>query len=172
MKRYTPFLLILMLLMAACGDDPKEQEAKEVRDAEMTLQAIPPVGTIVPGCQVAELENWYEIVSINAQIFQDEARTFADLGADSAPAALDRLIELEDGLMTVTVPECMSDVNTLIHTIMQTMIEDFRQYSSGTIQQGEIQERTRLARERYDSEVRPILEQTQAQLNQRLQEGN
>lgn len=168
MKRY--FLLFILILLSACGDD--SEEVKEVRDSELTQQANTVIGTPAVGCQTGELETWYETASVNAQMFQDEARTFADLGPDSAPAALDRLIELQEATLTVPVPECMADLNGLMQTLMQATIEDFRQYSTLQIQQGEVQERVRLARERYDAEVLPLLQQTEAQLVERLQEGN
>lgn len=169
MKRVILVLLMTALVISGCGDD--EEKTKEIRDSELTLQANTVIGTLAPGCQTGELENWYEVVSVNGQMFQDEARAFADLGPDSAPAALDRLLELQETMLAVPVPECRTDLNALMQTVMQGMIDDFRLYSTLQIQQGEIQERIRLARERYDAEVVPILQETEQDLVQRLSEG-
>ncbi len=170
MKRLWLIVLIPFLLVACGGDDKKEdekQEAEEVRNSEMTLQAIPAVGTLVPGCDTAELENWYEINSANGQLFQDDARTYADLGPENASTGIDRLMSLQEAMMEVPVPECMSDLNTLLQSIMTATLSDFQMYAAGQIQQGDIQVMTAAGRDRYELEVRPVLEQTEAQLIER-----
>lgn len=163
-------LFILVFMLAACGgDEKKEEQAEENQQTEATLQVFPPVGTVVPGCELAELENWYEMTNANSLLFQDDALVYMDLGPESAAEGLDRLMTMQEAMVAVPVPECVNDVNSLIHMLMESTLEDFRQYSAGVIQQGELQERTRQNRARYDNEVRLLLQQTETQLMERLQ---
>jgi len=162
-------LCVLVLFLAACQEDER-LVGDPIRSEPVDLFA-PTQAVVLAGCETTDLENWYEVVSVNATSFRNESFGFAALSPEAAFTAVNRLSDLRDTVNGVGVPECATMQQRLLLGIMETTIEAFVSYSNGQLDQATLIERVTADHVLYDTEFKPQMDSTLTNLDQRLQEG-
>ena len=169
--RPKPVLLLVAallggLLLPACGDRVSSDPPPGI---PITIQAEP-LGTVLPGCQTGELEDWYELAGSLVVTFRDESLAALDGLPDTLVLALLRLSDLRDAIAAQPVPECaMLAHNTILVHVRQTL-DAFQAYAAGKVAEDALRAEVQAAAEAISTTVAGVLDTTRTQLEQGLSE--
>jgi len=159
-------VLLSGLLLPACGDKAGSNPPPGIL---ITIQAEP-LGTVLPGCQPGELEDWYELAGSLVMRFRDESLAALDGLPDTLVPTLLRLSDLRDAIASQPVPECAVLAHNTILIHLRQSLDAFQSYSAGTMAEDALRAEVRAAANAISTTVADLLENTRIQLETGLSE--
>ena len=165
MKRFL-IVLVCVALLAACGESGDKSPPPNI---VITIQPQPDA-TIMPGCETADLESWYEVAGSLIQTFRDESEKALGLSPEQTMPVLSRLIDLRDAIALQPAPECALTVHSSLLVQVRTMLTTFQRYINGDIDEEALRSQITESNRHIDTEIRGLLAGTQAGLEQQLRE--
>jgi hypothetical protein len=129
-------LIIWSLILTACGD---KEEKKVAPPPNLVITYEPqPISTLLPGCEASEVESWLEVSGTLIYTFRDESLAAINLQPDQMENTLNRLIDLRDAIARQATPECAVQPQSLIQSVINSMMIAFQRYTNGVISQEEL----------------------------------
>ncbi len=167
MRNLYIIILVGVMGLAACGGD-QQTTGGSSRSLEVTIPAADP-RTLIEGCPVEELEDWFEVSFFPMRDFVDraqfEARKAQDGRRNEIDVVLDELVAIRDRVNNVTTPHCVEARHTTIVTNMQVIVDDFQLFANAEISAEELEERVsediqslRQMLDTLEDEVRPLFQ--------------
>lgn len=164
------FLLVAVLLsgllFAACGDRMSNSPPPSIL---ITIQPEP-LGTVLPGCQPDELEDWYELAGSLVMTFRDESLAALGKLPNTLVPTLLRLADLRDAVASQPVPECAALAHSTILTHMRQSLDAFQAHAAGTVAEDALRGEVQAAADAISTTVAGLLENTRLQLEDSLSE--
>jgi hypothetical protein len=121
------------------------------------------------GCELGDLENWYEAVALNAKSFRDETFGLMTLPPESAYVALNRLSDLRDPILAAQAPECVAGTQSIVRDSIDLLFASFALYEQGSITQETLIAQVTQGQQIYDQTALPALDAARALLEEQLQ---
>jgi hypothetical protein len=180
MRRWIGVFCAGAMLLAACGgDDERLADGPAVNDGggQEGVQSVPQdvsvpiIMTVVPGCDTAQMEDWYEGVSFNAKAFRDQSVGATAMGIDMADDNVSSLSDMRDGVYNLAVPECVATLHRQIQLFMDNVIASFIDFMNGTIQQDILAQEVSAAQANFDATILPELQGISENLSDRLRDA-
>ncbi len=161
-------LLIVVLSVAACSDDATDSGSTGSTSAfpRPTIPPMPNV-TVLPGCNAAELETWYEITDAQIIQFVIESRAGLDRAPNEIADLLNRLYALSYHFQTQNPPECAAQAHSAIIVRFDGVIDAYTAYAEGTLDQDELRARVETLTLELDTEVNALMAETRQRLEAR-----
>jgi hypothetical protein len=153
-------------LLSACGKKEKKSPS-ESNVSNPTLKA--PVATLLPGCDVRGLENWYEITSTLLNTFKQESLAAVDSAAQGGAPDVERLISLRDAVAEQAVPECVTQTQDEVMARMNKIVAAFQGYASGAITLDDLRQQVQQAVDEINTVVADMLKGVETNLSQQFQ---
>lgn len=167
-RRVTSWLVVLILLpvLAACSDDSPREPPPFI----IPSVAPQPGMTVIPGCQPADLESWYEVAYWQIETFQTEATAGLELPRGGVSPLLARLQDLRNRLADQDTPECTSQLHSEILARLNAIILAFERFGGEDIDEAELRDIVNRAQSEINTAIAVEMERTQADLETRLQD--
>ncbi|MCB9436074.1 MAG: hypothetical protein H6673_03665 [Anaerolineales bacterium] len=160
MRKLTILLLLIPLLLIACGGD---DDGDTSRSRDLTVPAMPN-RTLVDGCPVSDLENWVETAYFNMQSFVQDAEASSssadDNNRDAIDFVVDRLVLLRNSVNMAVTPDCVADRHAFIVAGMQRVIDDFQLFANAQINTADLKQRVNQDLEEIRQNLDNILTET------------
>lgn len=162
------FLVLLSLIgLAACGDDGADNAPPP--NIVITIQPQPRA-TVVPGCEMHDLESWYEVAGTLVQTFKQDSQNGLGRSPEETASVLNRLIDLRDTIAAQPVPECALTVHSEILLEIRAMLTAYQRYVNGDLASEDLRTQIDAGGARIDTEIAALLSGTQAGLEQQLRD--
>lgn len=158
--------LLSGVLLAACGG---RESSDPPRGILITFQPEP-LGTVLPGCQPGELEDWYEVAGSLVMEFREESLAALDGLPDTLAPALRRLSDLRNAIASQPAPECAALAHDTSLAYMRQSLEAFQTHAAGTMTESALRSEVQAAADAISTTVAGLLENTRSQLEQGLSE--
>ena len=165
-SRLLVLILTAGLVLAACGTD---EDTSVPPSIVITIQAEP-VGTVLPGCETAALESWYEVAGTLINTFNQESKAALDFKPAQLPSVIDRLTVLRNAVGEHPAPQCAVTVHDLILLHMRVILSAFQQYANGDLSHDDLRSQVNAASREIETGVATLLARTQVGLEQQLQD--
>ena len=123
-------VVLSLLALVSCG---KRAQPSLPPSRSMPLSPISANITIVPGCDVDVLENWYEVATALVQSFEVESLAALDMAPEQQYTTLGHLADLHRKLVDQPVPECaaMAHGTAVVH--VEEIERAFQRYADGDL---------------------------------------
>ncbi|MBN1202343.1 MAG: hypothetical protein JXJ20_10850 [Anaerolineae bacterium] len=154
------------LALAACGGESDEGPPPNI---EITYQPLPEA-TVLPGCEVGELESWYEVASTLLYTFREESLAAVDVEPYLLSPIIDRLVNLRDTIARQPTPECATLAHGEIVIVVRRVLEAYQEYANGDINQDDLRKIVEQGSEDIDAHVTALLSGIQVDLEYKLRE--
>jgi hypothetical protein len=168
MRRTCALLVIVVALLTACADDP-EPPAPIDNPLPDAINGTPLVNPTLTGCDVGALEDWYQVAVTNFEAVMDESLTYGDLDTSAALTVAGQVSQRVDRVLLEETPECMDDLQAIGVAIFLEMQAALVAYGEGQIDQETLDTRIAVARTAYQDDVDPLMQVTERQLRELLQ---
>lgn len=167
--RWTGFILSLcVFILAGCFGNEDSESGIDALEVQAATLFVPEGATLVTGCETDDVESWLEIITVNARAFREESFGIATLPPDGVLNAMARMGALQTSILQTPVPECLTPIYGDLQTFSNYIMEAFRNYSAGTIDQVQLLEIVTREHVVYDETIKPQLDET-IQLLEELQ---
>jgi hypothetical protein len=152
MLKRTIIALLVMLILAACGQDEDEENRdsnngdNRVPAGTIVLTLLPiPDQTIVPGCPVQELEDWFESTYFSMQGFALDAdelvKTANEEDRETLALSLIQLLDLRDVVAQAPTPTCVQESSRQVLSSMEGVVDALQRFANGEIDKDELAEK-------------------------------
>ncbi|MGQ9850508.1 MAG: hypothetical protein ACUVSU_10725 [Aggregatilineaceae bacterium] len=122
--------VLSLLVLVSCG---KRAQPSLPPGRSVPLPPISANITIVAGCDVEVLENWYEVTTSLVQTFQVESLAALDMAPEQQDTALAHLADLHRKLVAQPVPECAAVVHSTAVVHVEEIEHAFQRYADGDL---------------------------------------
>lgn len=166
MLRNISLLLLLICALAAC----REREplvANPLQSAPLNAKPELMV-TVLPGCDMRELESWYEHVEPNVYAFRRELEPFIEQSSSAVRAIIFRLVDLRDYVGGRPVPSCVLSLHDTAYNFMQNNVNNLIAYAEGELSQENFRTRAYRLIAEFDLEAQPRFISIREELTERF----
>lgn len=159
--------VLSLLALVSCG---KRAQPSLPPGRSVPLIPISANITIVAGCDVDVLENWYEVTTVLVQTLEVESLAALDMAPEQQYTALIHLADLYRKLVAQPVPECaaMAHGTAVIH--VEEIEHAFQRYAGGDLDAQALRDRVTASVQSLRTDAAVLMDSAATLLSQLLEE--